>query len=280
MMTEAGPPDPSCPVRGCALGLQRLAGRFACGAGHSFDVSRSGSLTLLQPQDRRSASPGDSAEAVAARGRALAAGAGDELARQVVALVDAHAPPGPLAVLDVGCGEGSFLRALAAARPIAACGIDLAARAADAAARAMPGALIVIGNADRRLPWADAVFDVVLSITARRPVAEMRRVLRPSGVLVVAIPAEDDLIELREAVLGRGDRRDRLASVREELREAFVEREHRVARARPTLDPAVQRDLLASTYRGARASQQPRLEALVPSPVTLAQDLLVLSPRD
>ena len=259
--------------------LRRDGGRFACASGHSFDVGRAGHLTLLQPQDRRSPTPGDSPEAVAARAGALAAGAGDEAARVLAALVRAHAPEGRLAVLDVGCGEGFFLRELSADRPIDACGIDLSVKAGESAARRMPEALIVVGNADRGLPWPDGSFDVVLSITARRPAAAMRRVLKPGGLLVVAVPAEDDLIELREAVLGRGDLRDRLAATRDELRADFVEIEHRVARARLLLEPAVQRCLLASTYRGARASQQERLGALQPAEITLAQDFLALRPK-
>ena len=41
-----------------------------CPRGHSFDVARSGYINLLQPQERRSRNPGDSADAVAATGYA------------------------------------------------------------------------------------------------------------------------------------------------------------------------------------------------------------------
>src|SRR5450755_3800076 len=54
-----------CTVRGCRRPLSRESNRFVCERGHSFDVARSGYLNLLQPQDRRSANPGDSKEAVA-----------------------------------------------------------------------------------------------------------------------------------------------------------------------------------------------------------------------
>src|SRR5208282_1856570 len=58
-----------CPVRGCHLALIREERRLLCARGHSFDVARSGYINLLQPQDRRSNQPGDTAAAVAGRRR-------------------------------------------------------------------------------------------------------------------------------------------------------------------------------------------------------------------
>jgi len=60
-----------CTVRECRAPLAREAERVVCERGHSFDVARSGYINLLQPQDRRAKSPGDSAEVVAARRRFL-----------------------------------------------------------------------------------------------------------------------------------------------------------------------------------------------------------------
>ena len=55
----------------------------------------------------------------------------------------------------------------------------------------------VVANADRLLPYADRSFSVILSITARMNAGEFRRVLRDDGRLLVALPAPEDLIELR-----------------------------------------------------------------------------------
>ena len=63
-------------------------------------------------------------------------------------------------------------------------------------------------NADRFVPYADRSFSVVMSITARMNAGEFRRVLREDGRLLVAIPAADDLIELRSPAGGEG--RDRV----------------------------------------------------------------------
>ena len=58
-----------CTVRTCHQPLVREERRVICARGHSFDVARSGYINLLQPQDRRSKQPGDTADAVAARRR-------------------------------------------------------------------------------------------------------------------------------------------------------------------------------------------------------------------
>jgi len=55
--------------------------------------------------------------------------------------------------------------------------------AIEAAARRHPGLGWVVANADRSLPYADASFRAVLSVTARVNAVEVRRVLifRPTS---------------------------------------------------------------------------------------------------
>ena len=53
-----------CPVRDCHLPLAREGKRLVCARGHSFDISSTGYVNLLQPQDRQSKQPGDTADAV------------------------------------------------------------------------------------------------------------------------------------------------------------------------------------------------------------------------
>ena len=80
-----------------------------CANDHSFDVARSGYVNLLQPQDRRSPRPGDSPQALGARRRVLQ---GVE-APLVDAIVDTLSLTEHDVVLDVGCGEGHHLAAIA-----------------------------------------------------------------------------------------------------------------------------------------------------------------------
>lgn len=269
-----------CPVRGCGLPLGRVEKSWTCPRGHSFDVARSGYCNLLQPQDRRSRHAGDSKEAAEARRRLFAAGHNEPLLRALLEILDELELPALPAVLDVGCGEGSMLGALAREREIEAHGLDLSVPAIDLAARAFPDAAWIVGNADRFLPYADGSLDVAMSLTARLHPAELRRVLAPGGRLLVAVPGPDDLIELREALLGEGTVRDRLERAAGELAAAGFELERRrTVRHMADLDAAGIRDVLASSYRGARESERRRLEGLSRLEVTFSREVGVFRSR-
>jgi len=262
-----------CPVRQCGTPLERQGRSLVCARGHSFDVARSGYCNLLQPQDRRSKNPGDPREAVEARRRFLDAGHGAALLRGILEEIDTLGLPSGAAVLDVGCGEGTYLGGIARGRPIEAHGIDLSTPAIDLAARRFPAATWIVANADRFLPWASESFDLVLSIDARLNPGEMRRVLKPAGRLLVAVPGPDDLIELRTAVLGEGVLRDRLERAAGLLSGLFELAGRRTVRDTVRLGPEAARDALAATYRGARESRRERIEAISEMEVTLSHDL-------
>jgi 23S rRNA (guanine745-N1)-methyltransferase len=248
-----------CPVRGCGEPLAAEERHVRCARGHSFDVARSGYLNLLQPQDRRSANPGDNRAAAEARRRLYEAGHGAALLAELDQQLAAVELPAPPTVLDIGCGEGSLLAALTARRPLAAYGVDISAPAVELAARRFPSLRWIVANADRRLPFEARSFDVVLVISARPNRDELARVLAPGGRLIVATPAPDDLVELRAALLGEGEQRDRLERTVETLAPEFEVEARAPARHVATLDAAGVRDALAATYRGARHSQQARL---------------------
>jgi 23S rRNA (guanine745-N1)-methyltransferase len=236
----------------------------------------------LQPQDRRSKRPGDPREAVLARRRLLEAGHGDLLLNALRETLTVLAVPAVPSVLDIGCGEGFYLGTLAGERLLEAHGIDLSTAAVDLAARRWPDVRWFVVNADRTLPYAGGSFDLALSLTARRNAPEVRRVLRPEGRLVVAVPGEDDLVELREAVLGERVVRSRVSSVLADFAEHFTLEGHRTVRRRERLDAEAVRDVLASTYRGARASERERLHGLGgigAMDVTQSYDLLVFHPK-
>ena len=100
------------------------------------------------------------------------------------------------AVLDAGCGTGGFLAVLGQRRPdLRRTGLEFNAGAAWRAA-AKSGADIVRGSVNA-LPFADAGFDAVVSadvlcheaVDPSSALAELLRVLRPGGRLVVNMPA-------------------------------------------------------------------------------------------
>jgi len=95
--------------------------------------------------------------------------------------------------LDIGCGSGQYLRAVAAHGVPHIVGIDESSDRLDEARRACPHAELYIARADE-LPFADRSFDVVLAAQVLHEIAifgrpgellqvlrEIRRVLRPNG---------------------------------------------------------------------------------------------------
>jgi 23S rRNA (guanine745-N1)-methyltransferase len=252
-----------CTVRNCHLALAREERRLICPRGHSFDVARSGYINLLQPQDRRSKQPGDTVKAVAARRRLHDRGLTEPLLRAIEAL--AGASPDDI-VLDAGCGDGYYLGTLARQTGFDAHGVDISIAAVEGAARRYPQCEWIVANADRFVPYADNSFSMVLSITGRMNSGEFRRVLRGGGRLLVALPAPEDLIELR------GAGRDRVARTVETFAPDFRLVEQRRITTRADLDAAAVQDFLLSIYRPMRSEPARAMS------VTLSLDLLLFRP--
>ena len=263
-----------CTVRNCRQPLIREDQRLSCSSGQSFDVARSGYINLLQPQDRRSKSPGDSPEAVAARRRFLDRGFAAPL---VDALVDSLPMRKDDPLLDAGCGEGHHLGAFRRVYGVEAHGVDISVPAIELAAKRHRDCTWVVANADRLLPYADGSFAAVATITARLNPDEFRRVLAPDGRLLVVIPGADDLVELREAVLGERVERERSDRTVEMFAEKFTLLDQRSISHVAHLDREAMLDVMSSSYRGLRTRERERLEQLGAMDVTLARDILVFA---
>ncbi|MEO7588567.1 MAG: putative RNA methyltransferase [Arachnia sp.] len=188
----------ACPVCRGSLSLKDRA--VACEDGHSFDVARQGYVNLLRHGAPANA---DTAAMVAARDRFLSAGHYDPITSAVAAAV-----PDARRLLEVGAGTGHHLAAVLDRLPAAAgVAADVSVPACRRAARAHPRMASVVADTWAGLPLADASVDAVLCIFAPRNPAEFARVLRPGGVAVVVVPAQEHLRELRRthALLQIGD---------------------------------------------------------------------------
>jgi 23S rRNA (guanine745-N1)-methyltransferase len=254
-----------CSVRDCRLPLAREERRVHCENGHSFDIARSGYINLLQPQDRRSRNPGDTIAAVQARRRLHDRGVTAPLLNGIA---EAVAVTSKDMVLDAGCGDGFYLGSLAQRTGCHAYGVDISIPAVDAAAGRYPGCEWVVANADRFVPYADRSFSVVLSVTARMNSAEFRRVMRDDGRLLVAVPAPDDLAEIR------GAGRDRAARTIETFAREFTLIGQRRATTSADLDEAAVEDVLVSMYRPLHS------QPVQPMRLTFSLDLLLFRAQE
>lgn len=268
-----------CPVRTCGEPLKRSGTPWTCTRHHSFDQHAAGYLNLLQPQDRRSANPGDSREAALARRRLADLGYAGEVHSALRHAIGSSSKGTPSALLDVGCGEGAFLRALGELPLLERHGLDLSAPSLALAAKATPEILFVAANADRLLPYRDRSFDLVTSIDARVNSAEFGRILTPNGLFLVAVPGPDDLIELRERIQGARLERTRTTRIVEELADAWSLADQTTVRASRTFDAPALRDLLRATYRGFRQRERTAAESLSPMTVTVSHEVLAFHPN-
>jgi SAM-dependent methyltransferase len=115
-------------------------------------------------------------------------------------------------VLEVGCGAGRFLRAVAHERPaLTPCGADVSERALAIAARLAPGMeLRRVAGPGAPLPARDGEFDAVLALDVLEHVpdphaflGEIARVLVPGGVLHLHAPCEGDALSLWRWIPGQ-----------------------------------------------------------------------------
>ena len=194
----------ACPLDRQAL--QRAGASLRCPSGHSFDIAREGHTYLLPVQNKRSRDPGDSKEMVAARRRFLNAGYYQPIAAAVCAALlrdvdDAPANAEPLSCLDAGCGEGYYLRALAAAtgHPLALLGLDISKWAILAAARQERLGTWVVGS-NANLPVLSHSLDQILCMFGFPVYPEFARVLKPGGILLQVDSGPEHLRELREII--------------------------------------------------------------------------------
>ena len=192
----------ACPLDGTPLDCSGSAWR--CASGHSFDVASQGYTNLLPVQHKRSRDPGDSKEMVAARQRFLTAGFYQPIAAAVSWAVLADLPAGVASsCLDAGCGEGYYLRQLAAAVPddatLALLGLDISKWAVLAAAKQDRRPNWVVGS-NANLPVLPGTLDRVLCMFGFPVYPEFARVLKPGGILVQVDAGPDHLRELREII--------------------------------------------------------------------------------
>jgi len=192
----------ACPLDGAPL--RRDGSAWRCPSGHSFDIASQGHVHLLPVQQKRSRDPGDSKEMVAARRRFLGAGAYAPIAAAVArATLAGLSPTAPAACLDAGCGEGYYLRQLAAAaadvQNLALLGLDISKWAVLAAAKEDRRIGWVVGS-NANLPVLTGSVDRILCMFGFPVYAEFARVLGPQGRLLRVDAGPDHLRELREII--------------------------------------------------------------------------------
>lgn len=187
----------SCPL--CHAPLTRSERSFSCPQRHQFDIAKEGYVNLLPVQHKRSRDPGDSAEMMQARRAFLDAGHYQPLRDAITSQLQARLPAQSTAVLDIGCGEGYYTHAfagVAGTKGAQTLGLDVSKAAIRAAAKRYPDVMFCVASS-HRLPFLDNTIDAIVRIYAPCKAEELKRVVKPGGIVITAAPGPRHLMELK-----------------------------------------------------------------------------------
>ena len=256
-----------CPL--CRGALIAGATSLRCERGHDFALSKKGYADFCP-----SAKAGTYDDALFdSRSRFIAGGFYAELIETLKALL----PDGP--ILDAGCGEGSFLKAIVpepAGRPCM--GLDLSRPGIQRAARGGGGWLWAVGDLSR-LPLVDGSMAAILNILSPANYPEFSRVLGPVGVVLKAVPGERYLQEVRalvkDSLRSETYSNERVVKLFEERFELLEQRE--ICEAHPLTSSQAQ-DLIAMTPL-MQGIEKERLDIAALTSVTIHLHILAGRPR-
>ena len=195
---------------------------LGCPSGHAFDVNKRDYVSLLNGSHKFI---GDSAAMLNARDRFQSGGFYSPLRDAISDTVVAEAPR---RIIDIGCGSGYYLAAAlsasAASDPASvprALAMDLSPAAVSRTVRTIACTDGLVADVWAPLPIRDAAANVILNIFAPRNSAEFYRVLAPDGLLLVVVPQDSHLQELRVAGLAVAMQPDKARHLVDGLTEHF-----------------------------------------------------------
>lgn len=186
-----------CPVCHAPLSVKERS--LVCPLRHSFDMAKSGYVNLLL---KKAGQHGDNDVMLAARQSFLSRGYYAHLAEALKEAVSSLPLPTSPTVLDCGTGEGYYLEAVKEAlkeKAPSLYGFDISKQALLFAAKRKLGAALFVASA-YSVPMASESVDLEMLFFSPFCREESLRVLKKNGYLVMAIPAEAHLWELKQLI--------------------------------------------------------------------------------
>ena len=186
----------TCPVCGEMLDFSEKSA--VCRNNHSFDRAKSGYVNLLLSKHMGKAVHGDNKLMVRARREFLDKGYYSPLCEKLCQTVKKYADSNSI-ILDAGCGEGYYTSAVKETVSAEIFGIDISKTAADYAAKRSKNISFAAASVFH-IPVKSFSCDVLITLFAPYCGEEFHRVLKENGIMIMAIPSENHLWELKKAV--------------------------------------------------------------------------------
>jgi len=173
-----------------------------CNNKHTYDIAHSGYINLLPVNTKNSKNPGDSKAMVVARKNFLTMDYYLPIISQINAFIETTmAPNVKTSVLDAGCGEGYYLTKIKNYfnNRINCLGVDISRAAIQAAAKRSTEICWCVASV-YNLPIANHSQDIIINIFSPYNFKEFLRVAKKHAVIILVIPNDAHLIEIRDIV--------------------------------------------------------------------------------
>ncbi|MGL9727730.1 23S rRNA (guanine745-N1)-methyltransferase [Enterococcus sp. DIV0756] len=205
-----------CPK--CHREMTQKEKSLICVNGHRFDLAKKGTLYFLDHQIKTEYDN----EMFAPRGRMIRSGMYQPVIEKIADVIQLGN------MLDVGCGEGSFLQQInqLKANPVNI-GFDIAKEGIYLASNQPVDAFWCVADLTN-LPFTDQSFDTILNIFSPSHYREFKRVMKPDGCVVKVIPQAGYLKELRAVYHPDGEAYSNEAVIQRFTEELHIDHRERV----------------------------------------------------
>ena len=186
-----------CPI--CKKALFKDNNTYKCEANHSFDISSSGYVNLLNPGKMNNKKAGDSKEMIRARTSFFESGAYESISKKLTDIVGSFNHD---VIVDAGCGEGYYTHNLSKTYTSSTVfGFDMSKfgceHGAKVAKREGLSSLYYSVSNIFDLPLKDNSVDIIVNLFAPVANEEFLRILKPGGHLIVASSGTEHLNGLK-----------------------------------------------------------------------------------
>ena len=185
-----------CPL--CGGAFSRKDNSLVCEKRHTYDIARQGYVNFVPGQKEMFYKK----ELFESRAKVFEAGVYARVVDRITQAINRYVIRENPVLLDAGCGEGYYTKAVCPGREMTRIGFDLSKDAVKLAAKGPKIAMFFAADL-KNIPMQDHGVDVLLDIFTPANYAEFARVLAPDGLVMKLAPRSGYLRELRQLA---GDR--------------------------------------------------------------------------